>query len=228
MKYSLLSLPIEDRPRERFLKFGPEVMQTAELIAIILGTGTKDFSVMEISELLISHFQTLEQLAQATVSELMAIKGVGKAKALQINAVFALAKRMTQQGVHFRQKIEHPIHVFRLFKNKFFSEKRECFYAIYLDDKGYILKEMLISIGALTETLVHPREVVYPAIRHQASSVILIHSHPSGEVQPSIEDIETTKTLIKTGQIIGIEVQDHLIIGNNCFFSFKEKSLLFN
>lgn len=225
--HTILDMPMEERPRERMLKVGSEALSSVELIAIILAKGTKGTSVLQLAQKLLSTFGTLDQLMDATVEELCTIKGLGKAKALQLKAAFSLGARAERQKYLDKTCLEHPQHVYDLVKNKLEKEKRECFSVLLRDTKGFLITNELVSIGTLSETLVHPREVFYPAIRHKAASIILVHNHPSGDPTPSAEDISTTHTLIEVGQMLGVPVYDHVIIGKGQFLSMRQKGLLF-
>lgn len=225
--YSIQLLPAEERPRERLRKHGYESMSTVELLAIILGSGTKGVSVLDLSHKIMNQFQTPQKLAEASIEELSQIKGLGPAKALQIKAALGLGIRLSknQSGPKFR--IDTPHHVYNLVKDELQNEKRELFLVLLIDAKGCAMDRHIIAIGTLTEIIIHPREVFYPAIRHKAASLVLIHNHPSGDTTPSSEDIETTKALIEAGSIINIPVNDHIIIGENNFLSLRQTTNLF-
>jgi DNA repair protein RadC len=226
--YSIWDLPEDERPRERLNRFGPESMSTAELIAILIGNGTKGHPVLQLSHEIMAHFGSLQGLADATVAELCQIKGLGMAKAIQLKAAFNLGARLSKQVLSPKYRIENPIHAYHLVKDTLGREKRECFVVLLLDTKGYVITQEVISIGTLSETLIHPREVFYPAIRHKAASLILIHNHPSGDLTPSKEDYDITELLIKTGSLMSIPVHDHLIISVNEFISLRQKGFDFS
>lgn len=219
--YSIQNLPEQERPRERLLRFGPEALSTAELIAIILGSGTKEKPVLHLAQEIAT--QGLAQLSEATISELCQIKGVGEAKAIQLKAALNLGLRASRQTSLPKYLIRTPAHVYHLVKEELEKEKRELFMAILLDVKGCVISTQTISIGTLTSALVHPREVFYPAIRHKAVSIIVVHNHPSGDPTPSEEDYQVTKNLIEVGKLISIPVNDHIIIGNQSFVSIRQK-----
>lgn len=227
MSYSLLDLPLEERPRERLVHLGPESLSTVELVAIILGSGTKQYPVMQLSHALVSRFGTIQHLAEATIAELCEINGIGLTKAIQIKAAFCIGLRAARQAVLPKYRIEHPSHAYHLIKDEIENEKREIFLTIHLDVKNYVINYEIISIGNLSNTLVHPREVFYPAIRHKAAGMILAHNHPSGDATPSDLDIELTNRLIECGRLIGIPIKDHLIIGKQIYTSLRQKGHLF-
>lgn len=226
--YSVLSLPSEERPRERLMKYGAEAMSTSELIAIILGSGSKTIPVLQLSHAIMARFETPRQLAEASLAELAEIKGLGPAKALQLKAAISLGMRALKQSTPPKFRIDNPIHAYNLVKDELQNEKRELFVVILLDTKSCSMGFQTVAIGTLSNTLVHPREVFHPAIRHRAASMILAHNHPSGDPTPSPEDYETTKVLVKAGHIIGIPINDHLIIGANCYLSLRQKGLSFD
>jgi DNA repair protein RadC len=227
INYSIQQLPESDRPRERLLRHGPEAMATSELLAIILGSGMRGMPVLQLAQQILMRFGTLEGLAQATVEELCKIKGLGVAKALQLKAAFSLGLRISKQFPVGRYRIEHPVHAYNLIKDELQQEKREVFVVILQDIKGFVIGHHVVSIGTLSNTLVHPREVFHPAIRHHAASIIVAHNHPSGDPTPSQQDFAITKTLIKAGQLIGIPVNDHLVIGNQSYISLRQHGVEF-
>jgi DNA repair protein RadC len=227
-KYSIQDLPEAERPRERLLQHGAEALSTVELIAILLGSGTKSASVLQLAQLMVSRFGTLRELAEATVQELCQIKGIGTAKAIQLRAAFSLSLRLARINVSPKYKIEHPVHAYHLVKEGMQSEKRELFVIIMLDVKGCVIAHEVIAIGTLTHAPVHPREVFYPAIRHKAASIILVHNHPSGDLTPSKQDIEITYKLSEVGKIIGIPVNDHLIISEKGYQSLRQRGGIFD
>lgn len=225
--YSILCLPEEERPRERLYRHGAEAMSTAELIAIILGSGMKGKPVLQLAHELVAKFGSLKGLAEATVAELCQIKGLGAAKAIQLKAAFSLGIRLSKQEISPRYRIESPIHAYNLIKDELEKEKRELFVVILMDTKGYVIMHQVVAIGSLSQTIVHPREVFYPAIRHKAASLILAHNHPSGDPSPSREDYEVTEALTNVGKVMSIPVHDHLIIGSSTFVSLKQKGFPF-
>lgn len=223
--FTLRDLPEEERPRERLLKFGSESLSIQELLQIVLRSGHKGESVALLSQKLLSHFGNLKRLFEASIEELMQIKGIGFAKAAQIKAVFELAKRYSlYQEEKDLKRISSPEDVFKLIKAKIKDYKKEHFYILALNTKNSVICE--ISVGTLNASLVHPREVFAEAIKNRANSIILVHNHPSGDLTPSEDDIKITKKLIEGGKILGIEVLDHIIITENSYFSFKSKGLL--
>ena len=226
--YSISNLPEMERPRERLLQCGPEALSAAELIAIVLGSGTKEAPVLQLAQQLITKFGGLHQLSEATLEELCQVKGIGVAKAIQLRAVFNLGVRLSRQNIPLKYKIEHPAHAYNLVKEELQHAKSEIFLVILLDAKGCTLGHHVVSIGTVTETTVHPREVFYPAIRHKAVSIILAHNHPSGDLTPSQQDCELTRQLIQIGKMIGIPVNDHLIVSSQGYLSLRQKGGVFS
>lgn len=227
MSYSIKQLPIEERPRERLLAFGPEAVSSSELIAIILSSGTKGKSVLTMAKELITYFGSLSRLADATIEELCQIKGLGKAKAIQLKAAFSLGMKASRAFKPSRYCIDSPERAYQLVKDDLESEKREFFLVVLQDARANHIRNEVVSIGSLSHTLVHPREVFYPAIRHKAASIILVHNHPSGDPTPSKEDLAVTNKLVSIGNMMGIKVNDHLVIGNASYISLRQQGLGF-
>jgi DNA repair protein RadC len=220
-------IPEEDRPRERLLRHGPESLSSAELIAIILGSGTKTNPILQLAQDIISRFGTIKRLAEATVEELCEIKGVGPAKAIQLRASLSLGLRVSNGVQQVKSRIQSPIDAYRLLRGELEHEKRELFVIILLDVRGYVINHQVVSIGTLSSAPIHPREVFYPAIRHKAASIVLAHNHPSGDPTPSKEDYEITKMLVEAGALMGIGVNDHIIVGEQGYVSLREKGVKF-
>ncbi len=226
--YAIHRLPTLDRPRERFIKHGPESLATAELIAIILGSGTKAVPILQLAQEIVAKFGSIQQLANASLQELQAIKGVGTAKALQLKAALSLGLRACRQNSdNSKFRIEHPLHAYQYIRDELEWERQEIFLVILQDTRGLVICHEIIGIGTLTNVLIHPREIFYPAIKHNAASIILVHNHPSGDPTPSVQDIEITKQLIDAGRMMSIPVNDHLIVGKNRYTSLRQQGLSF-
>jgi len=224
--FTIHDLPAAERPRERLQKFGSDVLSAQELLAVILGRGIAGESVMVTAQRLLSQFDGLKGLAQATVEELSRIRGIGLAKACQIKAAFELANRLEgYPSADNKQIIKNPIDVAALVKNKLSGKKKEYFMTVLLDTRAQVIKICETSVGSLDTSIVHPREVFKEAISASAASVIFVHNHPSGDVSASEQDIGLTKRLVEAGQIIGIDVLDHIIVGDNKHLSMKAKGL---
>lgn len=225
--YSIHNLPANDRPRERLLKHGPAALTNVELIAILLGSGMKGMPILQLAQQIVSQFSDMAKLADASIAELCTIKGLGPAKALQLQAAVNLGLRLSRQAPKAKYRIEHPANAYHLVKEELEREKRELFIVILQDTKGFVINHHVVAIGTLSQTLIHPREVFHPAIRHSAASVILVHNHPSGDPTPSTQDIEVTSLLIEAGRLVGIPVNDHLIIGDKRYISLRQHGVAF-
>ncbi|MBI4983572.1 DNA repair protein RadC [Candidatus Woesearchaeota archaeon] len=209
----------EQRPRERLAKYGSSALSDVELLAVILKVGNKHENVIEMSQRLIAKYG-LGHLASCSLAELQQIKGIGRAKASEILALFELARRANICNVE-KRSIRSAKEVFDYFYPKLANSMQEQFSLLLLDTKNKIIKEETISIGLLNASLVHPREVFKLAIKESAHSVIVVHNHPSGDPTPSPEDEEVTKKLIEAGELLGIKVLDHVIVGGENYFSMK-------
>lgn len=218
--------PDSERPRERFLQFGAQSLSNQELLALLLRTGTKNESVLQLAERLICHFDGLRMLKDASVDEMTGLNGIGEAKAIQILAAVELGRRITNLCYEDRYVIRSPEDCANYCMNDMRFLSQEHFVCLYLNTKNQVLHKQTIFIGSLNASIVHPREVFKEAFRRSAASVICIHNHPSGDPTPSREDIEVTKRLRECGKLIGIEVLDHLIIGEKKYVSLKEKGYL--
>jgi DNA repair protein RadC len=222
---TIKDLPRDIRPRERLLAAGPNALSNSELLAIILGTGNRQESALNLAGRLLSPFG-LRFLVEASIEELSAIKGIGEAKATQIKAALELGKRMAAGGGEARASVCSPQDAGNLVMEDMRYLDRESFRVILLDTKNHVLGIETVSLGSLNASIVHPRELFRHAIRRSAAAVILVHNHPSGDPTPSREDLEITRKIHEAGQLLGIEVLDHLVIGDNRFVSFKEKGLI--
>lgn len=215
-------IPKIERPREKLEKYGPGKLSDAELLAILLRTGTKDLNVVNLSKKILRKFKNAK-ISEANLEELKKTHGLGVAKACEIMACFELGKRILkgkQTSILLSPKdIWDRMADIR-------GSKKEHFIIFYLDSRSQEIEREIISVGTLTESLVHPREVFEPAITRKAASVIIAHNHPSGNLKPSDDDIEITKKLANAGKILGIEVIDHIIATKNNFFSLKENKLI--
>jgi len=214
-------IPESNQPRQRLIKKGVEVLSDAELLAIIFQKGTKYENAIDMSNRLISKYG-LDKLSSCSIKELQKIKGIGQAKACQILTLFEFNKRHNlakQNG----KTIKSAKDVYEYCHSKFINADKEHFLVLHLDTCNRIIKDEIISIGTLNSSLVHPREVFKSAIKESSNALILVHNHPSGEAEPSKEDINITDILFKSGELLSIKVIDHVIIGSNGYYSFKEK-----
>ncbi|MFE8703450.1 DNA repair protein RadC [Cytobacillus sp. FJAT-54145] len=218
--------PEDERPRERFIQNGPESLANHELLALLLRTGTKEESVLQLANRLLKHFEGLRLLKDATLDEITEIKGIGKAKAIQVLAAVEIGRRISNLAYDDRYVIRSPEDGANYVMHDMRFLSQEHFVCLYLNTKNQVLHKKTIFIGSLNASIVHPREVFKEALRRSAASIICAHNHPSGDPTPSREDIEVTKRLSECGKMIGIDLLDHLIIGENTFVSLKEKGYL--
>jgi DNA repair protein RadC len=223
MTWMIRDVPKDIRPRERLISSGPESLADHELLAILLRTGTKEESVLQLAHRLLQRFEGLRLLKDATVEEITSIKGIGTTKAIQILAAIELGRRLHRLGYHDRYVIRSPEDGAKYVMEDMRFLSQEHFVTIYLNTKNQVIHRKTIFIGSLNASIVHPREVFKEAIKRSAASIICVHNHPSGDPTPSREDIDVTKRLAECGRIIGIELLDHLIIGDQKFVSLKEK-----
>lgn len=221
---SIKELPRLDRPREKLIQYGPEKLSDAELLAILLRSGSKGQNVVELSKNIFRRIQSGgKNIADATFEDLRKMFGLGDAKACEIIACFELGKRVLKD-----KKAElflSPRDVWEALKD-IRDNKKENFVVFFLDVRYQEIKREVISVGTLTESLVHPREVFEPAIRHSAAQILIAHNHPSGSPEPSEEDKEVTRRFVAAGKLLGIEVTDHIIVTSMSFLSFKEEGIL--
>ena len=221
------SMPKEERPIEKAIESGISRLTNSDLLALIIRTGTGGKSAIALSqELILKDPKGIEYLAEATIEELMEITGIGKAKACSVLAAIELGKRLGSITHEETESINNADLVAKVFMESLRYEKREHFFALLLNSKGKIISKEEISIGELSSTVVHPREVFSPAIKKSAAAVIFVHNHPSGDPTPSREDVDTTKRLMEGGEILGIRVLDHIVIGNGVFKSLKKENLI--
>lgn len=227
MEYHLAirDMPIHLRPRERLIKDGPEFLSEIELLAILLGSGTGEASALELSAQVLSKFGGLKGLAAASCQEMTSVRGVGPAKTALIQAALQLGRRMSAQSAETRPAIHCPDDVVTLMMEEMRGLDREHFRALLLNTKNQVLYADRIAVGTLSQSSVHPRELFKNAIKRSAAAVILVHNHPSGDPTPSKEDLDVTKRLARAGEIIGINVLDHVVIGDNKFVSLKASGL---
>jgi DNA repair protein RadC len=218
--------PEEERPRERFMLKGAESLTNQELIAILIQTGSKDESALDVANRLLHHFNGLRILKDSTLDELKAIKGIGTAKGLQLLAALELGKRVSKLAFKERYAIRSPEDAAKYLMDEMRFLSQEHFICLYLNTKNIVMHKQTIFIGSLNASIVHPREVYKEAIKRSAASVICLHNHPSGDPSPSREDVEVTRRLAESGKIIGIDLLDHIIIGENKFVSLKEKGYI--
>ncbi|PIP15342.1 hypothetical protein COW98_03140 [Candidatus Roizmanbacteria bacterium CG22_combo_CG10-13_8_21_14_all_35_9] len=218
----LHDLPKQDRPREKLIKYGPNKLSNHELLAIILGSGRKGKNVLELAKEVLRKINK-EELLTTDVLTLKKQAGIGLVKACQLISCFELGKRFLKEKKS--TLIMKPEDIWREMK-EIRGNKKEYLVIFYLDVRNQVIRKEIISIGSLNSSLIHPREVFEPAVSHLAAQIIISHNHPSGDPSPSEEDIEVTKRLIQVGEILGIEIIDHVIVTEKEFFSMKEKKII--
>jgi DNA repair protein RadC len=207
------------------LRFGPEALALPEL-AIFLGTGTKDKSVLILAQELVLKFGGIQGLLEASVEELKEVKGIGEAKAVQLKAVFAVAERAVKSSVQIKPLIQTPEQAYAIARDLIAEQKQEVILVLLRDSRGRMFHHEIVGVGTLSEVLFHPREIFYPAVRHKAFSIIVAHNHPSGDPSPSEPDLELTRTLLHCSRVMSIALEDHLIVTTDAFTSLREIGLL--
>lgn len=220
-------LPLPERPREKMVAYGAESLSNRELIGVLLRTGTRDESALDLADRLLVKFSSLSGLVDASLSELGMVKGIGQAKAAVLKAAFVLAKRaQTETKNCYQQVVEHPQDVAELLVEQMYGLDREHFYVVMLNSKHAVIGIHTVSIGSLDTVLVHPRELFREPIRKGASAIILAHNHPSRDPNPSEEDLLLTARLVQAGNILGISIEDHIVVGGHNYHSLREHNLL--
>ncbi|MBE6112139.1 MAG: JAB domain-containing protein [Peptococcaceae bacterium] len=217
--------PQQERPRERMEMLGAAQLSDRELLAILLSTGSREYSVLELADQILIQHQGVAGLRDLTMDELMQQKGIGSAKAASIAAAVELGKRVWAGSMDYRQVINNSADAAELLIKKMRGLDRENFQVMLLNQKKALLGIETVSVGTLNGSMVHPREVFKSAIRRSASTVILAHNHPSGICEPSEQDLLVTQRLKEAGQMIGIDVIDHIIIGEDTYYSFRENQI---
>jgi DNA repair protein RadC len=233
LRLSLKDLPPEERPQERLEKLGPGPLSDRELLALLIRSGTAQHDVLSLADSIIREAGNLAVLARWDVSDFQRIPGIGKVKALQLSVSIEIAQRISLGAGHKNQPIDEPAKVWRLLYPKTISETVEKVWVLCLDRKNKLIREEVVTSGTATGSLVHPREVFRPAIRHGATAVILAHNHPSGDPTPSSADLSVTRKIKEAAKQIDLDFHDHVIIGSkqNCpdghgYYSFSENGLL--
>lgn len=219
-------LPMEERPREKLKMLGADALSNAELLAILLRVGNKNESAVQVATRVLARGGGLRNLPDLSLEDLQSNKGIGPDKAVMIKAALELGCRMATTPRKESGSISSPRQAADLFMEELRYKKKEYFKILLLNTKNHIISREEISVGSLSASIVHPREVFAIPLRKSAASVILFHNHPSGDPSPSQEDLEVTRRLVDSGNILGITVRDHIIIGDGCFFSFREKGLI--
>lgn len=224
--FKIKELPADERPRERLLALGADALSTSELLAIILRTGRRQRNARELAAELVHRFGGLQGVAKASIDELCAVDGIGQAKAVQLKAAFALGSRLTASRGPERAEVRSSRDVVALVGDEMRLYEQERFKILLLDTKNRLIRDETVSVGTLNASLVHPREVFRSAIRASSAAVIVCHNHPTGDCAPSRDDHETTRRIKEAGELVGIRLLDHVIIGDGDYYSFKDNDAL--
>ncbi len=224
--FTMHDLPSSERPRERLQRHGAEALSTAELLALLIGGGTQGQSVIMTTQKLLANFGNLTNISSASIKELSQVKGIGVARACQIKAALELAKRMDNPEYKKGAPVKSPEDAVESIRSTLKGKKKEYFYLLCLDTRNRVTNVDQVSVGNLDSSIVHPREVFKTAISCLASSVIFVHNHPSGDLEPSAEDINLTKRLTEAGELVGIPVLDHIIVCDKDYISLKSRNLI--
>ncbi len=224
-RVKLKKLPSYQRPREKLIKYGPDVLKIPELMAIIFNTGYKGETVLELSHRIIKEYGSKAITQEKKVARLIETLGIPPVKACQIVACFELGRRFFQEEPGRMPTLRNPGDVYRYLKDMK-KVKKEQFRGLYLNTRNKIIHDEIISIGTLTANLIHPREVFQPAIEYLAAGLIIAHNHPSGNPNPSDEDLKVTSQLQEVGKTMAIDVIDHIIIGDEKYISLKDQGLM--
>jgi DNA repair protein RadC len=222
---TIKELPVEERPRERLIRHGAAVLSNAELLAILLRTGTKNESAISMAYRILKQDQGLRYLVDSDPEQLSSINGIGRAKAAQIKAAIELGKRLSAFELGADKPVKCPQDVADLLMEEMRYLKKEHMKLLLLNIKCNLISVEEVSVGSLNASIVHPREVFNPAIKKSSASIIMVHNHPSGDPTPSSEDKAITARIYEAGKLIGIELVDHIIIGDGRYISMKEKGL---
>jgi len=224
--YTVKDWPDEERPRERLVKYGVEYLTDAELLGIIIVKGYQGKTSVEVAKDLLSETKSLRKLDSLSFSEMSSVKGIGLAKFAQIKAALEIGKRLLREPISLKKKIHNASDLVDYYRSHMRDLKKEIFKIILLDVKNKIIRGINVSVGSLTESIVHPREVLKDIIKESAASVIFLHNHPSGESSPSKNDLDITKRMVDACNLIGVRVLDHIILGEDNYFSFAQEGLL--
>lgn len=223
-KVLIKDIPILDRPRERFIKYGKEYLSNEELLSIVLKTGIKGYSVKDLSNNILKEINDITDLKEISLSKLTSINGIGEVKAITLLSAIELGKRVYSNKNYINIKLNNSKDIYNYIKDKLTYKKQEYFYCLYLDNNNKLIEDKLLFIGTLNKANVHPREIFKYAYLNNSTKIILIHNHPSNNILPSKDDILLTKNILEIGKIQDVHVIDHLIIGNNNYYSFYDSN----
>ncbi|AIC95173.1 MULTISPECIES: RadC family protein [Shouchella] len=227
MSIIIRDVPPQERPRERFIREGAKALSNQEILAIMLRSGTKQYSALQVASELLSTYKTLTALSESSLEEMRLIKGIGVTKAIELAAAMELGKRINREGKGQKSVIASPDDAVQIVADDLIGIHQEHFVVLYLNTKNYVIKQKTVFIGSLNASIVHPREVFKEALRTSSAAVICLHNHPSGDPSPSPEDINVTKRLNEAGRILGISLLDHIIIGDETHYvSLKERGFI--
>jgi DNA repair protein RadC len=224
--YKITRWPKKERPRERLLQHGPQPLSEAELLGILLGKGTRKKTAIDLARELIDQYESLQKLFSRSPSELMKVKGIGSAKAATLSAAFELARRIQSQKSGAKASFKRSSEVFEHYLPLMRDLRKEVFIVLLLNRANRLIKEVTISEGTLEASIVHPRDVFREALLEPAAGIILIHNHPSGNANPSEEDLQITKQLVEAGRLLGIRVYDHIILAGESYRSLADDGLI--
>ncbi|MCY0875059.1 MAG: DNA repair protein RadC [Firmicutes bacterium] len=216
-------MPVVERPRERMQRLGPSSLSTAELIALVMGTGRPGMSAVSLAEGVLSFAGGLRELLDVDTLELMQVPGVGSSKAVAILAAIELGRRLVASGADLPTKITSPEDAAAYLMERLRFLRKEHFVTLHLDTKHQVVGEEIVSIGSLNASIAHPREIFRTALKRNAAAIVCAHNHPSGDPAPSAEDIQVTERLVAAGRILGIDVLDHIVFGDRRYVSLRER-----
>ena len=218
--------PRGERPLERLYRLGPDALALAELLALLFRTGTRGSSSLDLAIRLLERFRSVQGLASAGDAELRAVSGMGPAKIAGLRAAFELGSRLARTPLRRGEKLQSPEQVYACFGPRLRGARQEVFYVLLLDSRSRLIGEVEVSRGSLNQSLVHPREVFAPALREHAAAILVLHNHPSGDPNPSREDHEVTRRLVRAGEILGVRLVDHVVVGAQGYRSFARSGWL--
>jgi DNA repair protein RadC len=224
MNTLIKDIPILDRPRERFIKYGVINLSNEELISIVLKTGYKGYSVKDISNNILKELKDITDLKDISLNKLKNIKGIGEVKAITLLSSIELGRRVYSINNNINIKLNNSKEIYEFIKDKLIYKKQEYFYCLYLDTNNKLIEDKLLFIGTLNKANIHPREIFKYAYMNNSTKVVLIHNHPSNNVLPSKEDIILTKNIIDISKIQDIKIIDHIIVGNSNYYSFYDNN----
>lgn len=224
--FMIKEIPKTERPRERFVKHGPKALSNHELLAIIIRTGSKNQSVIDLSKEILYHYGSLKELSITSIEELKRIKGIGTSKAIEILTVFELASRIKEETYTSKIRLTSPESIYTYMRDALELKTQEHLVVLYMNTKGHLIKKKILFKGSLNASVIHPREIFKYAVMYSAASIILVHNHPSGDPTPSHHDIDVTKRIHENSMMMDIYLLDHIIIGRDKYYSFKESGIL--